>query len=512
VSRVLVTPKAARASASTVIALVLSGASVNACAAIWGFQDTIDGSVADATSDSVADSVADRRRPQDGSRDAGPEAEPEDAQMDTYEPPDVADAPPPSDAPVEAPCDPTAPETYAFYVSVHDGTDSSSCGRTVETPCKSIGQGIQNARAVGATIVNVANGSYAEQLTFEQGVTVVGGWNEDSFKWARAAPPANAVVVVTAPDTDTKTVVADSVTGPATLCTLTIESKSKADPGETLYGVFATGDTVLTLRDVNVSVSSGGDGKPGKEGKAGDRGASGGCDAGTGAMGSPAVAGRSTAGTFTDAGYEPGNGTTGAMGNAGSAGKGGGLGECLTCVTGCTLVCGQTGSYSSCGGAGVSGCAGSGGDPGTGGGGGGSSVGVFVRGATVQVQGSRLQVGNGGNGGRGGAGGDGGAGGPGVRGNPAPSCDTACVSTGTASWSTGMPEVPEGGTPGEPGGSGSSGGAGGGGAGGYACPIVTVGAPVLTVTGSTHLQGHAGSGANGAPDGGLAGDSGVCSF
>jgi hypothetical protein len=480
--------------------LFIAAASTTACAAIWGFQDSLD--VADGSTDGAA---------HDGSRDSG--------SQDAYDAPVIVDAPTPSDAAVKDPCTTTVPETYAYYVSSHSGTDNDTCG-PLSAPCATISRGMDNAHIKGPTIVNVAEGNYSDQLTLFASLTVVGGWLEGGGKWAKDTSSGAFGNLVVQPTTGFATVVASSLGGgPATLCTLTLESKKNADPGETLYGVMATGpSTTLQLFDVGISVSPGGDAPDATNGDPGAPGDKNGCGPpGTGAMGAPSgTAGTAgPVGAFTGAGYQPGNGSSGSVGALGVTGSAGGSGSCITCDTSClkvtSLICNPNGTTSSCGDSGISGCAGKGGEPGTGGGGGGSSVGVFVWEATVTIKDSRLVVARGGNGAQGGAGGDGGAGALGVPGpHGATPCDTQCVTT--PSCGPGVPDAGPGGTAGGVGGSGSSGGPGGGGSGGFSCPVVEGGDAAVAIATSVVTPGLAGQGAKGAPPGGIGNDAGVCSF
>jgi hypothetical protein len=488
-----------RKRAGLLVAALLAGTSITACAAIWGFQDSLDGG-----GDS---SAGDGGRP-DGSRDSGGSGG--DGGGDAYDAPVIVDAPPPSDAPVAQPCAATAPETYAYYVAEHGGMDNSTCG-TLSFPCQSIHAAIHNAMGI-ATIVNVAEGSYDEQLVPFAGLTVVGGWLYGEGKWARDTSSDAPTRLVVQPTTESITVVASSLTGkPATLCTLTLESKS-ANAGETLYGVFATGGSSLVLSDVDIKMGPGGNGAAGSTGDAGTAGDKGGClPAGTGLVGSPSgPAGMpGVAGTFDETGYEPGNGGVGGPGVEGTNGTAAPTPSCINCVS-CAapiVLCDKTTTSSPCGLDGTPGCAGGPGGPGGGAGGGGSSVCVFAWQATVTIEGSELIVGSGGDGADGGAGGGGGIGAKGVTGASGTTCDTTCNSSCVPA----TPETPLGSTGGT-GGSGSSGGPGGGGSGGFSCPIVTGGDGGVTVKSTTIAPGKAGSGANGAPAGGIGNDAGVCSF
>ena len=485
--------------------LLLGSASVSACAAIWGFQD----SPGDAGG--PVDGMARESDVPDATPDARSDAH--DARNEVVVPTD-SNA---SDAAVTDPCKATVPETYAFYVSAKNGKDSTTCGGFF-TPCASIGFGITNAFLAPAPrhIINVEEGSYTESLALMPGLTVVGGWIESSSGWTKdmSSSPAPRTQLVVQPTMGTKTVTAGSPGAAATLCALTLKGKAPAAPGETLYGVFATGTgTTVVLDDVEVQVSAGGDGASGKDGGTGAPGSKNGCPTvGTGVTGTPTgtTGPAGAAGAFDSTGYVPGMGGTGGAGmHPGDDGTVGGAGMCVTCVS-CTTVavlCKKKTTSTPCGLDGIPGCGGNGGEPGTGGGGGGSSVGVFAWGATVTLTDSLIRAANGGNGAMGGAGGAGGPGEPGVAGMSGGKCPTACgAGCAPASFQSAT-----GGSGGGPGGSGSSGGAGGGGSGGFSCAIVQGGGVTVALDASMLMSGTGGTGVGTAP-GGNGGDAGVCSF
>jgi hypothetical protein len=477
--------------------MLLAGGSLSACAAIWGFEDTLggDGSAEGGRHDGGAP---------DATRDTGGagEAGHGDAGSDGA----------PSDAAVSDPCTATAPETYAFYVS-GSGEDTETCGR-LDNPCATISVGIGNAVAAGATIVNIAEGSYSDSLSLVAGLTLVGGWVETGGAWSKdTSSSARTQLLVQAPSTSNTTAMAGSLGGAVTLCTLTLNSKATANPGESLYGVYATGTTTTVhLREVGISVNGGGAGQAGGAGSAGKAGGSKGCSPpGSGAPGKASTPGSpGPLGTFNAGGYLPGDGDNGGPGGAGATGTKGADGVCLTCDTACakTPSCAPSSTSPGCGDNGLAGCGGAGGGPGSGGGGGGASVAIFAWGATVTAADSRLLVESGGGGAPGGTGGDGGAGSPGLTGDSGASCATACV----GSCTPGDFQNPAGGDAGGPGGPGSTGGVGGGGSGGFSCPIVRGGGASVTVSGTAIVPSVGGRGAGSAPPGGNGDDAGVCSY
>ena len=410
-----------------------------------------------------------------------------------------------SDADADAACTTgaTVDDTKGIFVAVTGSTDSTTCG-TETVPCASVQTGLNRASVIsGKSIVYVSRGTYKESLTLYPGLTLEGGWdildNGMSKTWVQACTNASDAVIIQSPTADA-TVTATNLGGTATLTTLTIESKSAAASGESLYGVFAGGaTTTVVMTDVIVKIAAGGTGPTGATGGVGAP-AVGSCvtpgDAGTGATGPLGIG--ADAGMFAADGWAPsGNGTVGGLGATGADGLLGPAGPCYSCGS-CQaglLSCTFKPSGSTCGGDGYPGC---GGGPGTGGGpggGGGSSIGVYAWDATVVITRGSIQVGSGGAGGMGGAGGLGGAGSGGATGDAGVTCITSCGGGGC----TGVNGAAPGGDAGGAGGLGGTGGTGGGGAGGCSYAIVQGGDGGVTT--ATTTLAHAEAGAPGGPDG-----------
>ncbi|MGH7437688.1 MAG: hypothetical protein ACRENE_18575, partial [Polyangiaceae bacterium] len=396
----------------------------------------------------------------------------------------------------------------------NDVVEGSVCGLSRSSPCKTIGAGLSTAASTsGRSIVYVAAGTYVEKLTLASGVTVEGGWQvggEGGTDWTYACSAPETLTFVQAPSSATTTVVASS--GASTLTTLTIHSKATAGAGESLYGVAATGaSTQLTLNDVVIVAATAGDGANGATGTSGAAPASS-CSPGDGAsattLGTAGAAAH--AGAFSSAGFAPGGGTTGGSGGAADNGTAGGTGT-TTPYGSCTVTtlippaCTDT-SLGCVGGPGKPGCAGGGGAGGGGGSGGGSSVGLFVSGAHVTLNGGSVSAGAGG---RGGAGGGGGAGATGSAGSVGSTttctiqvCGTPIPNVCQGAASAPFNVIASGGAAGGTGGTGSNGGAGGGGAGGDSFAVVTAASGTVVAYGSpgTHVAAG-GTGSGGAPAG-----------
>jgi hypothetical protein len=378
-------------------------------------------------------------------------------------------------------------DSAGVFVTVN-GADTSTCG-TRTTPCLTVQTGINQAKLLGRSTVYIARGTYVESLQLAPNITLEGGWDTASSTWIPVCDTTEVTAVKITMPPSTNVVVTASFAGAAGLRLLSVLGKvpSATQPGESVYGIFAT-QAALTLDTIAVTMAAGGTGDTGTPG---DAGAAGGidCDAGGGAAG--ANAGNSGsgagAGSFGSTGYA---GATGGPGSAdGSAGAPGTCtisSSCVTTCSTCQAIC-------------VNALAGCGGQPGLGGGGGhsgGSSIAVYGWNATVNIIGGSFTAGNGGTGGNGGMGGAGGIGGNGAVKDA--TCTSFCsVDAGCASVGNTSPQI------GGMGGTGAPGGQGGGGSGGFSYAVFNGGdAGVVMLSSSPTLAfGDAGAGGvvNGAP-------------
>jgi len=402
-------------------------------------------------------------------------------------------------------------------VFVAPGGAGGACGSESQ-PCGTIAEALTviGMSSGTKTIIYLANGTYTEQVTLVPGITIQGGWLDSGGSWTHlctATPQTGAVIQ--APAGAISTVNANfAAAGTSTLDTLTIQSLPSASPGQSLYGVMATGGTTtLVLNDVDINVAAAGGGPPGGVGSAGTPGASGACTTQQdGANGPPGAAGPGAPpGLFLASGYSPANGTGGKT-NGGNGDNGGPPAPpACTTVTSCdddgNGNCVST-NPSCCNTSGSCGNGGAGGGPGGPGQGGGSSVGVYTWGAVVTITGAAITTGTGGNGGPGGPGGPGGSGaqGPlGAAGKYAASCHQHCIGSVCACIGNTPLATCEPAGLGSTGGTGGTGGGGGGGAGGYSyCWYIGPGSVVNAST-TACTPGGAGSGGGGGAAGGASG-------
>ncbi len=402
-------------------------------------------------------------------------------------------------------CSPPPDDTMGVFVDGTAGHDAVDCG-TRQAACATIEQGVLRAQALSKALVYVAAGAYFGPVTLVAGVTIQGGWAAQGTTWTAVCPPqSQGAVTITGSPQAAATILAQDVGGTAQLQTLTVLSKSASSvaPGETVYGIQATGSTTkLILQDVVIEAAGGAEGAAGTMGASGSPAsmiADGGCGAGNGSGGGTGAPGTpASVGAFGASGYAS---TTGAVGGEGASGHGGSAGAAGQCAA-TTCYCGPSTSSTCptpyCGAAGTAGCGGGGGAGGAPGGGGGSSIPIFVAGATVTGTGGLIQAGNGGPGGPGGPGGSGGPGAGGAAG-AASTCETECNCVPSFCCVPSNPVALEGGAPGGTGGTGGVGGQGGGGAGGWSCAYTSVQDASVTWNGTRLLVGEAGAG--GPPNG-----------
>ena len=319
-------------------------------------------------------------------------------------------------------CTPGADPTTGMFVS--PGGPTSQCGG-INTACGSIQSGINAAAAQGKSMVYIAAGTYTEDVTLAPGVSLKGGWAFlGGGQWTRPCAPSAAGTVLKAASSN-KTIVASSA-GTVTIDTLSVASIDAASVavGESIYGIFATNGTQLTLVNVDVTVVAGGAGAPGSAGASGIPGSAGGCPLGTGQVGQPGAPGSGGVAAWSSSGFTPSAAAGGSGAGAGSNGSTQPMGSTATNVTvSCAWSPGDGACDSATGnvtaGPGSPGCAGGGGLGGTPGTAGGSSVALFLWNASATMSSGLLRAGNGGNGGSGGQGGNAGSGGAGVAGKDA---------------------------------------------------------------------------------------------
>lgn len=396
------------------------------------------------------------------------------------------------------------------------GNDNAD-GKTPGTAVLTISEGIQRAVGCGSKPceIHLMVGTYNEQVTLADGVKIVGGYGPGFV----GQDAANNPVVITS--SEPKTVIADGLTKPTSLESLTVEGAdlSERTDGSSSYGIWvrASGDALTlvntTVRggkgalgvegsvgavttcsalggeggvvadcsssdgspgDADGDPVSGGEGGPGGNdncpsacpsvGSDGISGGGSGSDGGDGAAGLPGGISSDALGAFSAEGEWVGaRGATGERGKHGTGGGGGGAGgtKRFRACFGCGTLLGGVGGKG-----GDGGCAGGGGTAGSVGGG---SFAIVLIDSNLELASGFIAGGRAGDGGRGGDGADGALGATGVGGE-----DASSQKCGAITYHSG------GGAVGGDGGAGGPGGGGAGGNGGVSIGIALIGKSVVT--------------------------------
>ncbi len=312
-------------------------------------------------------------------------------------------------------------DSTQLFVSAEVGEDTASCGNK-DAPCKTIKAALDalspNVKRIYLATPRHPGVKYVETVTLPPNIELQGGWSvrgsaQSGLEWqpiceSSLIDPQQIPNIVGSESATIRLVDTPGVT----LKNVVIGTRTPG-PGESLYGIVATGaSTVVTLDHVIVSVGKAGDGVDGDAGEDGVVGPDGPCPIGVGASPEAGTDGL-PGGAFTfdvDGihGTEPGPGGPGGLGRNGTVPEDGGCHAYATCALG-SLGC-KSNAGTSCGSPGAVGCGGAPGTGGAGGQNGGSAVGIYASGATVIVNVGSINVGGGGNGGNGGKGGNGGEG------------------------------------------------------------------------------------------------------
>jgi hypothetical protein len=219
------------------------------------------------------------------------------------------------------------------------GTATTGCSETL--PCASIQAGIAAAAAQGKTTVYVDQGVYPEQLTLSAGIAIRGARSRTDG-WAPICGDARLTATKVHPPTGVdRAVIAQDLGGAASLEALDVQYATVAQPGQSMYGVFATGaTTTLSLVDVTMVVPAGGAGTNGAAGTAGVAGGASDCGHGVSnpaAAATPATpASNASIVTYDASGANPATGGVGVIGGEGhSTSAPPGSSQCSDNLVGC---------------------------------------------------------------------------------------------------------------------------------------------------------------------------------
>jgi hypothetical protein len=265
----------------------------------------------------------------------------------------------------------------AVFVSPSGG-DSSSCGLTRITACRTISQGVSRAVTLGRSQVLVAYGDYTGPVVLQSGRSVYAGYNPGT--WARDLQSATVVSLSSSNELNSFGLRAEDITTTTVVDRLTINVPSSSFAGGNVYGIVAQDSPALLFSNGRITVGNAGSGVNGSNGSDGGSGGNGeqgntGCDGSTscsvnGRSGGAAGSGGSSSCSGGTSGGGGGGGRNESGGDGGGGGGGGGLGA-ETCNSGiCSGSCtggrktagnGGTGNGGSSGSIGGNGARGSGG-------------------------------------------------------------------------------------------------------------------------------------------------------
>jgi hypothetical protein len=454
----------------------------------------------------------------------------------------------PDDSFTDANCDGLDGDVARSIFVAPGGNDANPGTRA--QPKATIQGGIDAASASTKPYVLVSGGTYTQNLTLKNGVSIFGGYSAPNG-WARNASAAGVVTINGAGSASSAVVAVagTNLTSYTVVDRVTVNAANASAASATSIGLSCSGCSGLWVRRATIRSGNGGSGAAGTAGAGGSNGGGGsgrtggtspvGFSGGTGGAGANARTGGSGARGVPTSGSSLG----GAGGVGGIHGYSSGFGVCWESRTASPGGDGQAGvngsqgangaggsgattsGFSFVGGAGSSGTAGAHGTGGGGGGagggydgcyqdstggngggggggasagtgavggsGGGASVAVFlIDSSGARIDNSALVSANGGAGGAGGSGGPGGSGGTGA---------------GGASGSGNSSDWRRGGSGGR-GGNGGRGGHGGGGAGGASFALFRVNSSA-TVASTTLTAGAGGAGGASSGNAGAAGAS-----
>lgn len=422
-------------------------------------------------------------------------------------------------------CNPNEiPHSTGVFVSP-DGDDETAGAGSKKKPFKTITKALNVAHPGLSIYLNT--GEYEETLTINSAATdiaIIGGWMVNEGQWIRNCnDTAKEETQIIQLRDDTLPCIGLTIqNAKITLDTLTVSTLERGIIREgkntdSCYGIWIGGElSQVTLKNVIVEAGDGADGgvfyaAPPEIPDCSITTLDSNCQ--DGANGVSGITGEDAYdGVFSANGFQPGNGEPGEPGQPGASGLPGNPGQSNSCITGCSTgscyqygcACKVSNTITQNATGGKCGCGGVGGAGGTGGGGGGASVALLVtdENARLDIQHSKLIVGNGGNGNYRSKGLSGANGELGIEGSNTtclkncPSSvphDETCVASTTSLL---------GGAAGGPGGNGGTGAAGGGGAGGPSVGLAYPKENSIHIDNSTVIiLGEGGEGNSLAPSG-----------
>jgi Right handed beta helix region len=145
-------------------------------------------------------------------------------------------------------------QTHAvpLYVAT-TGSDAGNC-QTIGTPCLTVSYALTQAAASGDTI-NIAAGTFVEELTINKSVTLTGAGANSTIIKAPAALTVNAAVPPGSGGQATTIVFVTGATTTVTMQTLHVQGPGTTTCGSIGYGVFVGGGATLNYLNSRVTLT-----------------------------------------------------------------------------------------------------------------------------------------------------------------------------------------------------------------------------------------------------------------
>jgi len=172
-----------------------------------------------------------------------------------------------------------SPDPDVVYVSDMYGDDAdTSCGLGPNllgyTPCKSISRGIERAAILGRSEVHVSDGVYEEAVTLVEGISIRGGYMENS--WGRHLYSTNTIIKGNTSTGHKKTIIASDITGLTTMVEgFVIYGQNNYETSGNSYAVWIKDSPAVSILSNQIIAGDGGNGPAGSDGSNGMDGVSG---------------------------------------------------------------------------------------------------------------------------------------------------------------------------------------------------------------------------------------------
>jgi hypothetical protein len=150
------------------------------------------------------------------------------------------------------------------------GEDLSGCGGAPWDPCATIDFGLDEALASGATTVYVADGLYDEVVDIKEGISLRGGYRDDT--WERHLASTNTIISGGTISGHSKTVVANGITETTDLEGFVVDAQDNSSAMGNSYALWIADSPGLRVLENRIQAGDGGNGYAGSDGGSGSDG------------------------------------------------------------------------------------------------------------------------------------------------------------------------------------------------------------------------------------------------